>query len=130
MVRINDLSELQISDDIRRMNPELDAPVKRPRKYHNVRTQANGMTFDSGREAVRMSELMLLEEHQQIFGLRFQVPFELPGGVRYVADAVYIEFVDGKLTAVVEDCKGARTKEYKIKKKLFREKFGAEIRET
>ena len=46
--------------------------------------------------------------------------------VRYVADFVYLE--NG--IEVVEDCKGVRTKEYVIKRKLMLFLKGIRIRET
>ena len=123
----------QFSDDVLSRNPELKqelADVKPASKYKNAKTISQGMKFDSGREAKRISELILLEEQGLIWGLRLQVPFKVSEKVKYVADATYLEMIDDKLEAVVEDCKGFKTKEYKIKKKLFQEKYGIEIRET
>ncbi len=105
-------------------------PAMPASKYHNARAQFRSMTFASGREAKRAGELVLLEEQRQIFALRFQVGFPLPGGVKYIADAVYCELRDGELQVVIEDSKGFRTKEYKLKKRLFEERYGIKIRET
>lgn len=44
----------------------------------------------------------------------------------YVADFVYIE--NGK--TVVEDAKGVKTPEYRIKRKLMLERYGIKIKET
>ncbi len=94
-------------------------------KYHAKKTTVDGIEFDSAKEAKRYTKLRAMEEDGEIQGLRLQVPFELvPSfecdgvkyrGMRYVADFVY--YRDGKV--VVEDCKGFKTAEYKMKKKLM-----------
>lgn len=99
-------------------------------KYRNIKTEVDGITFHSKREAARYSDLKLLERAGQIKDLRIQVPFlfEL-NDVRickYFADFVYRE--NGK--EIVEDCKGKRTKDYMIKRKLMKAFFAIEIVET
>lgn len=94
-------------------------------KYHAKKTVVDGIEFDSAKEAKRYAKLRALEEAGKIQGLRLQVPFELlPSfecdgvkyrGMKYVADFVY--YRGGK--QVVEDCKGFKTAEYKLKKKLM-----------
>ena len=94
-------------------------------KYHARKTTIDGIEFDSAKEAKRYAKLSALEDAGKIQGLRLQVPFELvPSfecdgvkyrGMKYIADFVYSR--DGKL--VVEDCKGVKTAEYKLKKKLM-----------
>lgn len=114
------------------------APAVPASKYHNARTEYSGMTFQSGREARRAAELVLLEQHRKIFGLRFQVRFPLPGGIVYVADATYLEVVDGHLVGVVEDTKGWDEKKkkfmvtdsFRMKSKMFFETYGIRIREV
>jgi len=118
------------SKDVKDLNPELNVEVVNPSKYHNVKTESAGMTFQSGHEASVVQGLILQEQHGMIFGLRLQVKFPLPGKINYIADAVYLELQDGKLMPVVEDAKGFKTKEYKLKKKLFEERFGLKISEV
>lgn len=94
-------------------------------KYHARKTTVDGIEFDSAKEAKRYTKLRDMEEDGEIQGLRLQVPFELlPSfecdgikyrGMRYVADFVY--YRDGK--QIVEDVKGVKTAEYKLKKKLM-----------
>ena len=94
-------------------------------KYHAKKTVVDGIQFDSAKEAKRYTRLRALEEEGRIQHLRIQVPFEiLPSfecdgvkyrGMSYVADFVY--YRAGKV--VVEDCKGFKTAEYKMKKKLM-----------
>lgn len=101
------------------------ALAARGSKYRAKKTVVDGIEFDSAKEAKRYTSLRALEDVGKIQGLRLQVPFELvPSfecdgvkyrGMRYVADFVY--YRDGK--QVVEDCKGFKTAEYKLKKKLM-----------
>ena len=116
-------------------------------KYNSRKTLIDGITFDSRKEAARYRELMLLQRAGQISNLRLQVRFELipaqyavtgevyskgprkgrpkrgkciENAVVYVADFVYTE--NGR--TIVEDTKGMRTKDYIIKRKLFRWRYG------
>jgi len=90
----------------------------RPNKYHARKTVVDGFAFDSAAEARRWSELRLLERAGQIRGLERQVDFPcvVNGGLvcTYRADFVYYEGP----ARVVEDVKGHRTAEYRLKKKL------------
>ena len=97
----------------------------------------DGEVFDSQKEARRYRELALLERAGQISDLKRQVRYELIPTQRiggkvvekpcvYIADFVYTE--NGE--TVVEDTKGFRTKEYRIKKKLLLYVHGIQIRET
>ena len=119
-------------------------------KYNSRKAVVDGITFDSGREAERYSQLKLLERAGKISWLRLQVRFELlpaqyeeteavyirgakkgqpkrgkciENAVFYIADFVYCDEY-GRM--IVEDAKGCRTKDYIIKRKLFRWKFGEE----
>lgn len=118
-------------------------------KYHSQKVVADGEVFDSRKECRRWQELKLLEKAGEITDLRRQVPFELlpdqrepdmigPRGGRkkgriierkavYIADFVY---KDRSGLEVVEDCKGMRTKDYIIKRKLILFRFGIRIKET
>lgn len=94
-------------------------------KYHAKKTTVDGIQFDSAKEAKRYTKLRDMEQAGEIEGLRLQVPFEiLPSfecegvkyrGMKYIADFVY--YRDG--VRVVEDVKGAKTPEYRLKKKLM-----------
>lgn len=116
------------SPDVLKLNPELaDIKTESASKYRNARTEASGMRFQSGREAAGVSKLILLEQAKQIFSLRLQVKFPVASGVSYIADAVYL---DSKLQVRIVDFKGFKTKEYRIKKKLFEERYGIAIEEA
>lgn len=122
-------------------------------KYHAKKVTIDGYTFASKHEGQRYQMLKLLERTGRIQNLQLQVPYELipalyesSGEVylvgakkgkpkppklveracEYVADFVYIE--DGK--TVVEDAKGVKTPEYRIKRKLMYERYNIKIRET
>ncbi len=124
------------------------------KKYGNRKVFADGEEFDSRREYRRWKELILLVKAKEISHLRRQVKYVLiptqreyskeiyqkgrkkgcfkPGKiiereVAYIADFVY-EDKEGR--TVVEDCKGMRTKEYIIKRKLMLHKYGIRIKET
>jgi len=98
-------------------------------KFGNKKTVIDGITFDSKAEATRYSVLKILQATGVVADLRLQVPYELTvNGLkicRYIADFVYV--MDGK--EVVEDVKGVRTPEYKLKRKLMLAVFGIEIQE-
>jgi hypothetical protein len=95
-------------------------------KYRNIKTEIDGIQFDSQREAKRYCELRLLVRIGEIDDLKLQVPFELAPSVildgrkkpplRYNADFVYMK--NGK--QVIEDAKGRPTKEYRIKRHLMK----------
>lgn len=107
-------------------------------KYHNKKLQTPDGVFDSIKEYNRWNELKLLQRAGRISDLQRQVRFvliptqkadngkvaEFP--VYYIADFVYTE--NGR--QVVEDAKGAKTKEYVIKRKLMLFLHGIRIRES
>lgn len=121
-------------------------------KYLNRKITVNGETFDSKKEYARWNELKLLQRTGKISDLQRQVKFvlipaqherfprysdktgkRLKDGIRtleqevsYIADFVYKQ--DGK--QIVEDTKGFRTPDYKIKKKLLLWVHGIRIKET
>lgn len=114
-------------------------------KYGNRKvTLGDGEVFDSLAEARRWGELQLLQRGGAIRDLRRQVRFELvpaqrdPAGravraVVYVADFVYEEHAAGHMLRwdrVVEDVKGVRTAEYKLKAKLMLWRHGIVVREV
>lgn len=105
-------------------------------KYRNKKTVIDGITFDSKRESDRYFTLKIMEQKGMITDLKRQVEFELIPSfeingrkvrkMSYIADFTYFT---GK-TYHVEDSKGFRTKEYKIKKKLFEYKYGVVLEES
>lgn len=110
-------------------------PTEKPKKskYGAVKTEVDGIMFDSKREASRYQELQLLEQAGEITNLRLQVPYilfpedEHGRALKYIADFVYN---DNKGALVVEDAKGHPTDVYKIKRRLMAELKGIKIKET
>ena len=100
-------------------------------KYGNKKQVINGRKFASIKEANRFKTLSLLQSAGEISLLQFQVPYrlEIDGKLicKYIADFVYY---DNKGAMIVEDTKGFRTPEYKLKAKLMKAIHGVEILET
>jgi hypothetical protein len=98
-------------------------------KYHAIRTQLDGYTFDSKAEAKRYAELRLLERAGEIRNLTVHPRYPLEvNEVRicvYVGDFSYnLRIYDPRVgtawwKAMVEDVKGVKTPAYRLKKKLF-----------
>ena len=103
-------------------------------KWHNRPTtrvwKGKEVYFKSQKEARRFDHLAWLESAGRISDLRLQVPYrlEVDGQLitTYYADFVYR---DGS-GEHVEDAKGHRHREYKIKKKLVRALYGIVIEEV
>lgn len=122
-------------------------------KYKNRKIEADGEVFDSRKEYRRWCELKLLEKTGKIQNLERQVKIVLipaqhefsdevykrgkkkgepkPGRliereVSYIADFVYFDGTD----VVYEDCKGMRTRDYIIKRKLLLWRHGIRLKET
>ncbi len=120
-------------------------------KYHNSKTEVDGIMFDSKKEAKYYLYLKQLEKEGKIKDLRRQVSFELVPAVwcdevkhlktkdkivrrqvqrpiTYVADFVYTDTSDGSTQVI--DAKGLRLDVYLIKKKMMRAFLGIEIKEV
>ena len=110
--------------------PVLPSGKPKRHKYGAQRTEADGLWFDSKKEARRYTDLKFMERIGEIQSLQLQMKFPLSvAGVvigRYVADFVY--FQDGK--RVVEDVKGMKTDMYRWKKKHMQAEYGITIREV
>lgn len=99
-------------------------------KYNNKKVKVDGIPFDSIREANRYKELCWLVKAKEITDFKRQPEFILQerfiyDGIKekpitYRADFMYTE-KDG--TKVVEDVKGYKTPVYRLKRKLFLNKF-------
>ena len=106
-------------------------------KYRNNKITVNGITYDSKKEYRRHCELLLMERSGLITDLERQVKYVLIPSQRidgklverelaYRADFRYT--LNGK--TVVEDVKGFKTPEYRIKKKCMLYFHGIQIKET
>lgn len=104
-------------------------------KYKAVKTEVNGIMFDSKAEARRYGQLLMLERAGQIRQLERQVVFVLvpavilngrkKPAVRYVADFKYYDFK--KLNFVIEDVKGVITPLFRAKQHLMKHVHNLDI---
>lgn len=100
-------------------------------KYGNVRTEIDGMKFDSRHEAEIYQELTLRVRAGELRCVCRQVPFDLPGGIRYIADFVAIA-PDMRIEGVY-DAKSEATRKNRVyinKKKQMKALWGIDIREV
>lgn len=98
-------------------------------KYHAEASWVGSIRFQSKREAKTYQKLMALWKGGK---LRFpplrQVPFHLPGGVRYLLDFL-VQELDGRVRFL--DAKGFRTDKYKLKKAQVEDLYpGVKIEEV
>jgi hypothetical protein len=99
-------------------------PGKRSGKYNAVPVTVDGIRFASKLEARYYEALKLRQAAGQVAYFLCQVPFHLPGGVKYVVD--FVEFhTDGVVRYV--DTKGHVTETFKIKKRMVEELFPVKI---
>lgn len=89
-------------------------------KYRAIPTLVNGIRFASKAEAARYQELLDEQAAGQIRWFIRQPSFDLPAGLRYVADFLVV-WTDG--TVSVEDVKGMETDVFKMKRKLFEAQY-------
>lgn len=101
--------------------------AKRRSKYGAVATYVDGLRFASKREAHRYMSIKLRMEAGRVLWFCRQPRFGLPGGVEYVADFLVV-WQDGQVT--VEDSKGVRTKEYRLKKRQVEALYPFKIQEV
>lgn len=110
-------------------------PAKRS-KYRAVPTVVDGIRFASKKEARRWQVLRLLEKAGEIIGLERQKKYNLCVNgyliAIYISDFRYVPCNHRQEGEgwIVEDVKGFKTPEYKLKKKLMKAIYGIEIRET
>lgn len=93
-------------------------------KFKAVRTEADGITFGSKKEAAYYEGLKLAKRGGDLVFFLRQVPFHLPGGIRYVVD--FVEFwKNGEVRFV--DVKGYKTREYLTKKAIVESSYPIKI---
>ena len=104
------------------------------RKYHNTKTVADGIKFDSKLEAERYAQLKMMERSGVIRDLELQPEYELIPSFKkcgktwrrtvYKADFRYILCEDDRI--IIEDVKGSIaviTDVFRLKQKLFEYKY-------
>lgn len=111
---------------------KIDTDINRPKdKYNAVKTEINGIVFDSKKEANYYSYLLALKEQGEIDNIKMQVEYllqpaftrengEKVKNIKYYADFV-VTYKNGKVEVI--DVKGRRTKEYSIKRKMLLDRY-------
>jgi hypothetical protein len=98
--------------------------------WHKYKAKAqilDGMHFSSKKEANYYSTLMLAKKAGEVLFFLRQVPFHLPGGVRYVVD--FVEFwTNGEVRFT--DVKGYRLASYIAKRKIVEATYPVTILEV
>jgi len=99
-------------------------------KYKAIKTEVDGIIFDSKKEAKRYCELKILLKAGEISKLELQPRYDLIINDKkcgfYKADFRY--FRGDEL--IVEDVKGMKTPVYNLKKKLIKAIYGVDILES
>lgn len=109
----------------------LEEPEKPKRqKYGNRRVEIDGKKFDSQHEAQVYQDLMLRVKAGELKTVLRQVSFDLPGGIRYVADFLTI---GPDNVATIYDAKSEATRQNRVyinKRKQMAACCGVEIVEV
>jgi hypothetical protein len=110
---------------------DLCTGASKPRsKYGSVKTEVDGIVFDSKKEAKVYQQLKLMKMAGEVLCFMRQVPYRfVHNGVTictYRADFV-VTFKD---RTEVWDAKGVRTKEYIIKRKMMKAFYNVDIVEV
>lgn len=133
---------ISIADLPERYRAQIRAKIdlKKASKYHNEKTDIDGITFDSKKEAHRFMVLRELLLCSKISDLRLQhtfmlqEPYTTPSGKRiraitYKADFTYWQ--NGEF--IVEDVKSPVTRkkpDYRMKVKMMQDKLGIDVVEV
>jgi hypothetical protein len=102
-------------------------------KFNAVKKTVNDRVYDSTAEGRRAEDLQWLLKIGDISDLQYQVPFEVIPKQQGESAAVYVAdftYRDASGNYVVEDVKGHRTAEYRLKRKLMLQVHGIRILET
>ena len=95
-------------------------------KFYAKPTELDGIRFSSKKEAKRYIELKTLQSSSEVLFYLRQVPFHLPGNIRYVCDFM-VFWANGEIT--IEDVKGMKLPLYEAKKKILEATYPIEITE-
>ena len=95
-------------------------------KYNAVICEADNIKFRSKKERTRYLDLKALQHAGEVSYFLMQVPFRLPGNVKYLLDFL-VFWKDGRVT--LEDTKGCKTEVYRIKKRQVEELYPVRILE-
>ena len=93
-------------------------------KYNAVATETDGIKFSSKKEARVYGQLKLQQAPGEVVFFLRQVPFYLPGGVKYVCD-FQVFYAAGNVRFL--DAKGMQTESFKAKKRMVEALFPVQI---
>ena len=96
-------------------------------KYKAKKIIIDAITFHSQKEGKKYIEYENLRKSGEILFFLMQVPFHLPGGVKYILDFL-IFWANGEVTFV--DVKGMKTAIYILKKKQVEDLYKIKIEEV
>lgn len=103
----------------------------RRNKYGNKLAVVDGIRFASQREARRYVELKLLQQAGEISDLKLQPRFTIMvNGVKVCTYTADFSYRNSRGEFVVEDVKGVRTRDYKLKKRLMLAVYGIQVVEV
>lgn len=111
----------------RRSNFPRGLPERKPSKFRSVITECDDIKFHSKKEARYYRELKARVHAGEVLYFLMQVPFLLPGNVRYRVDFMEV-WRDGGIHYV--DVKGVRTETYKIKRRQVEALYPVRIEEA
>lgn len=114
--------------------PRQTTPPEKKNKYGAVKTEVDGMVFDSKKESVEWARLSALQRAGKIRDLERQKRFVLQDGfvnnkgervrpIYYVSDFSFYDVERGSLVAMDTKSKATRTPVYLLKKKMFEYRF-------
>ena len=96
-------------------------------KFGAIPTIVDDIKFSSKKESKRYLQLKALKDAKQIIFFLRQVPFHLPGNVKYICD--FLIFWEDE-TVTIEDVKGFKTPAYITKKKIVESIYPIKITEV
>lgn len=114
--------------------PRRVVPAEKKNKYGAVKTEVDGMVFDSKKESAEWARLSALQRAGKIRDLERQKRFILQDGfvnnkgerirpICYVGDFSFYDVEQGSLVVMDTKSKATRTPAYLLKKKMFEHKF-------
>ncbi len=107
------------------MQCKLSKIAKRQRhKFNAIACNTDNIRFASKAEAAYYNRLKMLKEKGEVIFFLRQVPFDLPGGIKYFVD-FQVFYSDGSISFV--DVKGMSTPIFLLKKKQVEILYPVEI---
>lgn len=96
-------------------------------KYRSVRTQVDGIWFDSKKEAARYSDLKTLENMNLLSNLKVHPAFPITYNETYICTVILDFAYDQDGRRVYEDAKGMDLGYSRLKRKLVEAFYGIKV---